>query len=110
MGMFLAGWGMKLILIYVHTFLLTDMTVVLWAFIFGYLSHLIMDSMTKEGVPWLFPIPVRIGFPPFKTFRFITNSWGEKLIVFPGLIGLNVLAIYFNYSKFTDFFMHHILK
>jgi inner membrane protein len=110
LGLFLAGWGMKILLAYIHTFLLTDMTVVWWAFIFGYLSHLIMDSLTKEGVPWLFPIPVRFGFPPFKFLRFTTDSWGEKLIVFPGLVLLNAVVIYYNYNKFADFASRHIVK
>jgi len=110
LGLGLAGWGMIYLLRYIHTFLLVNMTYVWWAFIFGYLSHLLMDSLTKEGVPWLFPIPVRIGFPPFKVLRFTTNSWGEKLIVFPGLVLVNILVIYYNYSKFSDFISHHILK
>jgi inner membrane protein len=109
-GLFLAGWGMVYVLKYMHTFLLVDMTMVWSAFIFGYLSHLIMDSLTREGMPWLFPIPVRMGFPPFKVLRVTTNSWVEKLLVFPGLIVINAGLIYFNYIKLADFITHHIMK
>jgi inner membrane protein len=33
------------------------------AFLAGALSHLALDSMTRGGVAWLWPIPVRIALP-----------------------------------------------
>jgi inner membrane protein len=92
-GMALFGWGMKYILAYVHTFLLVDMNVVWRMFMLGLISHLFMDTPTKEGVPWLFPIPVRIGIPPLKLFRITTASWVEKLIVFPGILAADGMLI-----------------
>lgn len=109
-GIGLFGWGLKMILPYIHTFLLVDINIVWWAFILGYASHLVMDSLTKEGVPWLFPIPIRMGFPPLKFLRITTGSWVEKLAVFPGLILLNGGLVYFHYAKFTDFFTHYLIK
>jgi inner membrane protein len=109
-GMALAGWGLKYLLAYIHTFLLVDMTIVWWAFMLGYGSHLIMDSLTKEGVPWFFPIPVRLGFSPVKAFRVTTGSLVETLIVFPSLLLLNGYLIYMNYSKFITFVTHYILR
>lgn len=54
-----------------------------WAFMIGMISHLIMDTLTKEGVPWLLPLPVKFGFPPVKAWRISTGKWIETWIVFP---------------------------
>ena len=109
-GMFLAGLGMKALLAYVHTFLLVDMNIVWWAFMLGFASHLVMDTLTKEGVPWFFPIPVRLGFPPIKYLRITTGGLMESLVVFPGLLLLNGYIIYSHYGKFITFITHYIFK
>ncbi len=57
-----------------------DTDLVQKAFIVGVLSHLIMDSLTKEGVPWLLPIPIKFGIPPVKHLRIVTGKWGEKVL------------------------------
>ena len=64
-GVILLGWFSKLLLGKIGQVLLVDINIVWTAFMIGYVSHLIMDSFTQEGVPWLFPIPFRFGFPPF---------------------------------------------
>lgn len=65
-----------------------DIGLVWWAFMIGIVSHLLMDSFTKEGVPWLLPIPTKFGLPPLKSLRITTGKKFETLIIFPGLIGL----------------------
>ena len=101
LGMLAIGWGLKFLLTnYVSRVLLVDMNVVWGAFMLGFLSHLIVDTITKEGVPWLFPIPWRLGFPPFKALRVTTGEWAEKALVFPGLLVLNGYLIYQNYGEF----------
>lgn len=67
-----------------------DSTIVWWAFMIGVVSHLIMDSFTKEGVPWLLPVPVKFGFPPLKSFRITTGKAVETWLLFPGMIALDV--------------------
>ena len=109
-GMALAGWGLKYLLAYMHTFLLVDMTVVWWAFMLGFASHLIMDSLTKEGVPWFFPIPVRLGFSPIKKFRVTTGGLVETIVVFPALLAANAYLIYYHYGKFITFITHNISR
>lgn len=99
---FLAFWALN----FASTFLLVDMNLVWWSFMIGYVSHLIMDSFTKEGVPWLFPIPVRIGFPPFSALRLKTGGLIEKSLVFPGLLLANIYLIYQNYNHFLSLFTH----
>lgn len=79
-----------------------DIGLVWWAFIIGVVSHLIMDSFTKEGVPWLLPIPVKLGFPPFKKSRITTGKSVEKLIIFPALMAFLIWLCATNYVYLTS--------
>jgi inner membrane protein len=110
LGIFLANFLMKLLLGYTHKFLIVDEKIVLMAFMFGFVSHLIMDTFTKEGVPWLFPIPIRFGFPPFKFLRISTDGMIERGLIYPGLMILNGYLIYTHYSKFLEFFTRQVIK
>jgi len=110
LGLILFGFISQKILNYIHTFLLVDIDLVWMCFMLGYISHLVMDTITKEGVPWFFPIPIRIGIPPFRFMRFTTGKLGEKAVIFPGLLFFNVYLIFNNYSKFVDFLTHYIVK
>jgi inner membrane protein len=109
-GLILFGFISKEILNYAHKFLLVDINIVWWAFILGFISHLIMDTFTKEGVPWLFPIPIRFGIPPFKAFRITTGKLVENSFVFPILLMINAYLIYNHYGKFLDFLRHYIVR
>ena len=102
-GLAIAGYLTHLLLDAMHHVLLVDMTIVWWATMFGYASHLVMDFITKEGVPWFFPIPIRLGFPPFKFMRIRTGSWVETLLVFPALLATNGYLIYTYYPVFFTF-------
>jgi len=62
-----------------------DPHLILYAFIIGFLSHLIADSFTEEGLPLLFPINLNFGIPPIKSWRIKTGHWSENLIVFPSV-------------------------
>jgi inner membrane protein len=84
--------------------ILVNMNVVWWAFMLGFSSHLVMDTFTKEGVPWFFPITLRIGFPPFRLFRIKTGGFVEKSFVFPGLLLVNVYFVYTHYDRFVALF------
>lgn len=53
------------------------------ALLIGYISHLLLDGLTEEGLPLLFPIKWKIGFPPIKKLRVNTGKFTEKWIVFP---------------------------
>lgn len=72
-----------------------DTGYVTWAFAIGMTSHLIMDSFTKEGVPWLLPIPFKFGFPPVRRLRITTGKWFEAGVIFPLLVAF-LLWLYFN--------------
>lgn len=90
-----------------HT-LLVNMNLVWWSFMIGYLSHLVMDTITHEGVPWLFPIPWKIGIPPIKVLRVKTGGLVEKAIIFPGLALVTIYIYYLNYAKVLTFLHHYI--
>lgn len=76
--------------------------IVWWAFVIGMASHLIMDSFTKEGVPWLLPIPIKFGFPPLRRFRITTGKIVEKFIVLPVLAIILVTLIVLYYPQLLD--------
>jgi inner membrane protein len=57
-----------------------DIRIVWWAFIVGMVSHLIMDTFTKEGVPWFLPLPIKFGIPPVRAFRITTGKNAERFI------------------------------
>lgn len=82
--------------------------IVWWAFIIGYLSHLIMDTITREGVPWLLPIPIKIGIPPIKELRIQTGGLIENFIVFPLLLLFNGYLYYTQYSKVLELLRNHL--
>lgn len=100
LGVIIVGWIISYLLNLASTTLLVNMAVVWWSFMIGYLSHLLMDSLTTEGVPWFFPIPIRLGFPPFKFFRLKTGGLIEKFFIFPGLLILNGYLFYNYYQVY----------
>jgi membrane-bound metal-dependent hydrolase YbcI (DUF457 family) len=105
LGMVIIGYALKFVLGLVGSVLLVDMNIVWWATMIGVLSHLVSDSITHDGVPWLFPIPIRFGFPPLRALRMKTGGFWEKVVVLPGLIALNGYLIYTNYSTYL-----HLLR
>lgn len=108
LGLILFGVLSKLFLMLISDVLIVDMNVVWWAFMIGVLSHLITDTFTHEGVPWLFPIPLHFGIPPIKALRFHTGGIIEKAIVFPGLILVNMYIFYTYHASIIDFLKHNI--
>lgn len=58
---------------------------ILISFLVGYISHLVADSFTEEGLPLLFPINITFGIPPIKSWRIKTGHWFENLIIYPAV-------------------------
>lgn len=102
-GLWIAGWITRRLLEWAHGWLVVDINIVWGALMLGYASHLVMDSLTKEGAPWLFPLPWKIRFPPIKAMRITTGKWVETLVVFPGLLILDAYLVWSNYSKWVQF-------
>lgn len=107
-GVALFGIGAKLILSAMSNVLIVNMDVVWWAFMIGFLSHLITDTISRDGVPWLFPIPVRLGVPPFRALRVKTGGMIEKSIIFPGLLLINLWIYYTYYGRFVEIIKNYI--
>lgn len=108
LGLFLFGWLTRTILGWMSAVLIVDMNIVWWSFMIGFGSHLIMDTVTREGVPWLFPLPVHLGVPPFKALRMKTGGFLEKFIVFPALVSVNIYIYYLYHARVLDFLRHYI--
>jgi len=102
LGLAIFGFAVHWLLIFLHPIMNSVNTgYVWWAFMIGMVSHLIMDTLTKEGVPWLLPIPIKFGFPPVKAWRITTGKAVETWVVFP------ILFIFNGWFYFIHY--HHIL-
>jgi inner membrane protein len=87
LGFALFAWLCNLLQHFLHPIMPhVDIQLVWYAFMLGYLSHLVMDSFTKEGVPWFLPVPYKFGFPPLSKFRVTTGKRLEAFVVFPVLL------------------------
>lgn len=107
-GIFLFGYVLSISLGHLGKILLVDMEVVWWSFMIGFISHLIMDVFTRDGLPLLFPIPFKFGIPPIRFLRIRTSGVVEKSFVFPMLLLVNIYFIYTYYGRFLDFFKNQL--
>jgi inner membrane protein len=100
----LAGWlvvglAIDLLLTWLHpSWPSLQADVVWWSFMIGYASHLVVDTFTKEGVPWLLPIPFKFGLPPVRAWRVTTGKTIEVAVVFPALLLFELWLIYQHYA------------
>lgn len=108
LGIFLFGYVLSISLGHLGKILLVDMEVVWWSFMIGFISHLIMDVFTRDGLPLLFPIPFKFGIPPIRFLRIRTSGVVEKSFVFPMLLLVNIYFIYTYYGRFLDFFKNQL--
>lgn len=63
----------------------------------GFLSHLVGDVITKEGIPLFFPFPIKIGIPPFRFLRITTGKFVENFVIFP-LLGIYIVWVFAKYQ------------
>lgn len=111
LGLALFGVLAKLLLGFLHPIMPhVDGVLVWYAFLIGYGSHLIMDTLTKEGVPWLLPIPYKFGLPPLKKLRITTGKHAEMLLVFPALLALDIWLCASRYDAISAFIQHHVVR
>jgi inner membrane protein len=103
-GLVIFGFLNHLLLEFLHPIIpRVDIDLVWWAFMIGMVSHLIMDSFTKEGVPWLLPIPIKFGFPPVRHLRITTGKKVEHFIVLPLLVCIATWLFSSNYVEINLF-------
>jgi len=111
LGLALFSWLANLLLRFTHPLMPhVDITLVWYAFIIGYASHLAMDTLTKEGVPWLLPIPFKFGIPPLKKFRITTGHAVENLVVLPLFILFDVWLFATHYNLLVMLLHQHIVR
>ena len=67
----------------------------------AYISHLLADMFTQEGIPIFYPYHRMFGIPPkpFQSVRIMTGKWFENLIVFPVINIAIIILIYSNWDK-----------
>lgn len=109
LGVVLVGFLINLLLTVLHQIMPNvQMEYVWWAFMIGMVSHLVMDTFTKEGVPWLLPIPYKFGIPPIRKFRVTTGKAVENFVVFPLLVVLLVAICSVSYPGLLELFHNRL--
>jgi len=109
LGLALFGFLMHWLLIFLHPIMPhANIGFIWWAFGIGMLSHLMMDTLTKEGVPWLLPVPLKFGIPPLRRLRITTGKSVESFIVFPLLVLFNGLFYWAHYNQILLILHQHI--
>lgn len=110
LGLALISFGAHWLLVFFHPLMPgVDIGLVLWAFMIGMVSHLVLDSFTKEGVPWLLPIPIKFGIPPLRRLRITTGKGMETLIIFPGLLVFNGIFYSMHHQKVIDILHRYLV-
>jgi inner membrane protein len=75
-----------------------------WAFMIGYVSHIVADTFTDRGVPWLWPLPWHFQIPPGSSaFRITTGSFVELFVLRGVLVIVLVIIIRTNLTLFLNF-------
>lgn len=87
-----------------------DIGFVWMAFVIGMVSHLIMDTLTKEGVPWLLPLPVKFGFPPVRAWRITTGKAAEMYIVLPVLVVVTIWLAATHYGVLAQVIQNKLVQ
>jgi inner membrane protein len=73
--------------------------IILVSLMVGYLSHLLADSFTEEGLPLLFPLDISFGIPPIRRVRIKTGKWFENFILYPAIWVYLIWFIHTNQEK-----------
>lgn len=105
LGVALAGFLVNLLLVALQPIMPhVQIEYVWWAFMIGMVSHLVMDSFTKEGVPWLLPVPIKFGIPPLRRLRVTTGKAGENFFIFPVVLIILIVLCSANYYDLLELF------
>jgi inner membrane protein len=86
LGFYLLFKLLQFVLPYILNADYLNIDLVLTSILIGMASHLVADSFTKDGIPLLFPLKVKVGIPPIKKLRFTTGKFVENILVFPAVL------------------------
>lgn len=83
-------------------------TTLFFACLIAYLSHLLADMFTVEGIPLLFPYQAMMGIPPkpFEGIRIQTGKWFENLVIFPAINLILIVLLISDWSKIKLILFH----
>ena len=109
LGLFLIYQGLHWVLPKIVNSNIVDPQIVFYAVMIGYISHLLADGITKEGLPLFFPLPFEIGFPPLQVLRITTDSWVETYLVQPGIAVYLIWFVYAHQQQMLEL-IHLIAK
>lgn len=109
LGLILFGALVHFLLVFLQPIIpLVNVGLVWLAFMIGMLSHLIMDTFTKEGVPWLLPVPIKFGIPPIRSLRITSGKKIESFIIVPALVVVNIVFYANHYTELLLRIHQHI--
>jgi len=86
LGIYLASEFLHWLLPRIFNANFLNLEIIYWSIMIGFVSHLLLDFFTEEGVPLLFPLKWKFGFPPIRQWRIETGKWFEKWVVFPLIV------------------------
>jgi inner membrane protein len=89
------GWALRWLIMTIIAPTHLPAAWLLWhAFMIGYISHSVADTMTDRGVPWFWPLHLNIKIPPGPgELRVTTGSIVEMVIVRGGLLVIALLLL-----------------
>jgi len=104
LGVFLVYHGLGFILPRILNPVYVEIDVIYISMMIGYVSHLVGDAITKEGLPLLFPFGWRFGFPPISAFRITSGKWVENIVILPGTAAYIFWFIGNHHEEFVKLF------
>jgi inner membrane protein len=106
LGLFIIGWALQWAArSFIQPIYQPAMHTVWLAFMIGYISHLVADTLTDRGVPWLWPIPLSIKIPPGpEELRVTTGSMVETVLLRGSLMIAAIFLLYSHWNMLVAFF------
>jgi inner membrane protein len=108
LGLLLFGYGSFLLFERLASVILIDMSVVWFAFMTGFVSHILIDLLNRDGIPIFFPFPWKFGIPPLRGFRIKAGGMVEKTILYPLLMLTNAYIVSTHYQIYLEFLKNNI--
>lgn len=107
LGILIIGWLLRWgIMNLLNSDYISQALIVWRAYMIGYISHPIADTLTDRGVPWLWPLRWHLRIPPGpEEVRVTTDSLVEQVLVRGGLLLVAGLLIYNHWGVVTAFFL-----
>lgn len=105
-GIFVVGYLIRYLMLHLLKADFHADALYIWrAFMIGYISHPIADTLTDMGVPWLWPLNLKIKIPPGpEEVRVTTESLVEKIIVRGGIFIALIILLRSHWDTFIRLF------